>query len=224
MATHYDEKCRRCSCRRKACQRRRAQHRRQVKCLFPNAQFLLVPSAGALFRRQYPIAVNHNAPPFEIEGGDEIAIDSEDLKVMRESVDTMRQQLRRGLRDIEEIRNLIKRVVAQRDAEKRELSLRDGAASLAAGAQRTRKKKRRENASDDETAANISWLASVLHPEQQTPAPQVEGQTNEIIARSRPVVLEKQAGPPRMSVEALEQKKMLLPYLDKIEYINCQLR
>ncbi|KAF4322134.1 hypothetical protein G195_003269 [Phytophthora kernoviae 00238/432] len=27
-----------------------------------------------------------------------------------------------------------------------------------------------------------------------------------------------------MSVEDLEQKKMLLPYLDKIEYINCQLR
>ncbi|KAE9024854.1 hypothetical protein PR003_g13298 [Phytophthora rubi] len=100
----------------------------------------------------------------------------------------------------------------------------DGAVPLAAGAQRTSKKKRRESAGDVETAANIAWLASMLHPEQQTAVPQVvEVQHNEVVVRSRPVVSEKQAAPAQMSVEALEQK-MLLPYLDKIEYINCQLR
>ncbi|EGZ09933.1 hypothetical protein PHYSODRAFT_318422 [Phytophthora sojae] len=229
MATHSEQTCRRCSCRRKACLRRRALQRRQAKFVLQHRQLLL----GALFqyrRRQYP-AVAPKEPFVEMESDDEIAIDSEDLKVMRDSVDTMQQQLRRGLRDIAEIRELVKQAAAQREVEKRELSTRrrspyelDSAVSLAAGAQRTRKKKRQESASDLETVANVAWLASMLHPEQQSPAPQVEVQHNEVIASSRPIVPEKQALPAQMSVEVLEQKKMLLPYLDKIEYINCQLR
>lgn len=34
----------------------------------------------------------------------------------------------------------------------------------------------------------------------------------------------KQQAPPPLSIDALEQKRVLLPYLDKIEYINCQLQ
>ncbi|KAE9019244.1 hypothetical protein PR003_g13299 [Phytophthora rubi] len=126
MATHSDDKCRRCSCRRKACLRRRAMQRRQAKCLFPHAQFLRIPRAGALFqyrRRQQP-AVSDKEPLVETERDEETAIDSEDLKVMRDSVHAMQQQLRRGLRDVKEIRELFKRVAAQQEVERRELSSR----------------------------------------------------------------------------------------------------
>ncbi|KAG7384679.1 hypothetical protein PHYPSEUDO_002372 [Phytophthora pseudosyringae] len=100
----------------------------------------------------------------------------------------------------------------------------DGEVSLAAGAQRTRKKKKRESASDRDTEPNKAWLASVLHPTQQNEPPlEAEAQRDDIVARAQPSERVPQAQA-RMSVQVLEQKKMLLPYLDKIEYINCQLR
>ncbi|KAF4132327.1 hypothetical protein GN958_ATG18444 [Phytophthora infestans] len=52
---------------------------------------------------------------------DEIIVDSEDLQVMRDSVDKMHQQLSRGLRDIQEIRDLVKQAAAQREREQREM-------------------------------------------------------------------------------------------------------
>ncbi|KAG2778249.1 hypothetical protein Pcac1_g11744 [Phytophthora cactorum] len=101
----------------------------------------------------------------------------------------------------------------------------DGPVSLAAGAQRTRKKKRRESPSDRDTEANEAWLASVLLPAQQNKTLQ-PAQRNEVDVRTQPLMMEKREvqAQAHMSVEVLEQKKMLLPYLDKIEYINCQLR
>ncbi|KAG3049204.1 hypothetical protein PI124_g24246, partial [Phytophthora idaei] len=101
----------------------------------------------------------------------------------------------------------------------------DGPVSLAAGAQRTRKKKRRESPSDRDTEANEAWLASVLLPVQQNKTLQ-PAQRNEVDVRTQPLMMEKREvqAQAHMSVEVLEQKKMLLPYLDKIEYINCQLR
>ncbi|ETL35685.1 hypothetical protein L916_12209 [Phytophthora nicotianae] len=101
----------------------------------------------------------------------------------------------------------------------------DDTVSLAA-AQRTRKKKRRESPSDRENEANEAWLASVLHPAQQNDTLRAEVQRNQIGVRTQPEVTVKRAeqAQSHMSVEVLEQKKMLLPYLDKIEYINCQLR
>ncbi|GMF18493.1 unnamed protein product [Phytophthora lilii] len=121
----------------------------------------------------------------------------------------------------------------------------DGAVSLSASAHRTRKKKRRESSSDGEAEANKAWLDSILHPDQRNSAPQTT-QPSEVPARSDPVMPEKRAVKVQvrcevqadslckvqgdsglfvqMSVEDLEQKKMLLPYLDKIEYINCKLR
>ncbi|KAF1790888.1 Ankyrin repeat-containing domain [Phytophthora cactorum] len=101
----------------------------------------------------------------------------------------------------------------------------DGPVSLAAGAQRTRKKKRRESPSDRDTEANEVWLASVLLPAQQNKTLQ-PAQRNEVDVRTQPLMMEKREvqAQAHMSVEVLEQKKMLLPYLDKIEYINCQLR
>ncbi|KAF1786035.1 hypothetical protein GQ600_14821 [Phytophthora cactorum] len=174
---------------------------------------------------------------------DEVAIDSEDLQVMRDSVNRMQQQISRGLRHIQEIRALVKQAAAQRDLQLREMTTQkhhgrlvramtkrspyefDGPVSLAAGAQRTRKKKRRESPSDRDTEANEAWLASVLLPAQQNKTLQ-PAQRNEVDVRTQPLMMEKREvqAQAHMSVEVLEQKKMLLPYLDKIEYINCQLR
>ncbi|KAG2963988.1 hypothetical protein PC121_g24594 [Phytophthora cactorum] len=53
---------------------------------------------------------------------DEVAIDSEDLQVMRDSVNRMQQQISRGLRDIQEIRALVKQAAAQRDLQLREMT------------------------------------------------------------------------------------------------------
>lgn len=55
---------------------------------------------------------------------DEVAIDSQDLRVMRDSVDKMQQQLSRGLHDIEEIRALVKQAAAQREYGRREMTMR----------------------------------------------------------------------------------------------------
>ncbi|KAL3672870.1 hypothetical protein V7S43_002172 [Phytophthora oleae] len=49
---------------------------------------------------------------------DEITIDSHDLQVMRDSVDTMQQQLSRALRDIQEIRAMVNQAAAQRELER----------------------------------------------------------------------------------------------------------
>ncbi|KAI9983509.1 hypothetical protein PInf_007540 [Phytophthora infestans] len=180
---------------------------------------------------------------------DEIIVDSEDLQVMRDSVDKMHQQLSRGLRDIQEIRDLVKQAAAQREREQREMDTHkiiteansttmtkrspydfDGSVSLAAGLQRTRKKKRRESPSVGERKANEAWLASALHPVQQNDTLQAAVQLKAVDVRLHPYMhmaekraVQTQAHVP-MSVQVLEQKKMLLPYLDKIEYINCQLR
>ncbi|KAF4039340.1 IQ calmodulin binding motif-containing protein [Phytophthora infestans] len=106
----------------------------------------------------------------------------------------------------------------------------DGSVSLAAGLQRTRKKKRRESPSVGERKANEAWLASALHPMQQNDTLQAAVQLKAVDVRLHPYMhmaekraVQTQAHVP-MSVQVLEQKKMLLPYLDKIEYINCQLR
>ncbi|KAF1774648.1 hypothetical protein GQ600_16539 [Phytophthora cactorum] len=53
---------------------------------------------------------------------DEVAIDSEDLQVMRDSVNRMQQQISRGLRHIQEIRALVKQAAAQRDLQLREMT------------------------------------------------------------------------------------------------------
>ncbi|KAG3230655.1 hypothetical protein PI124_g24247 [Phytophthora idaei] len=53
---------------------------------------------------------------------DEVAIDSEDLQVMRDSVNRMQQQISRGLRDIQEIHALVKQAAAQRDLQLREMT------------------------------------------------------------------------------------------------------
>ncbi|KAG2778250.1 hypothetical protein Pcac1_g11745 [Phytophthora cactorum] len=121
MATHNDKKCRRCSCRNKECQRRRVEQRRQGKSLVPHAQFLLIHCSR---RRQNTIL---KVPSFEMDGGeelqpDEVAIDSEDLQVMRDSVNRMQQQISRGLRHIQEIRALVKQAAAQRDLQLREMT------------------------------------------------------------------------------------------------------
>ncbi|KAG7396366.1 hypothetical protein PHYBOEH_002347 [Phytophthora boehmeriae] len=104
----------------------------------------------------------------------------------------------------------------------------DGAVSVAANVQRIRKKKRHESSSiDAETASNNAWLASMLHPTLQTASVTTEERSKTSdVARDPPEAVEKRLpqAQTQMSVEALEQKKMLLPYLDKIEYINCQLR
>ncbi|KAG3127438.1 hypothetical protein PC128_g27100, partial [Phytophthora cactorum] len=75
-------------------------------------------------RRQNTIL---KVPSFEMDGGeelqpDEVAIDSEDLQVMRDSVNRMQQQISRGLRDIQEIRALVKQAAAQRDLQLREMT------------------------------------------------------------------------------------------------------
>ncbi|ETK82292.1 hypothetical protein L915_12289 [Phytophthora nicotianae] len=117
MATHNNKKCRRCSCRSKACQRRRVEQRRQGKSLISHAQFLLIPCPGASTRK-------HQMDTDEELQPDEIAINSEDLQVMSESVSKMQQQISRGLRDIQEIRALVKKAVAQRELEQREIAMR----------------------------------------------------------------------------------------------------
>ncbi|KAL7681500.1 putative IQ motif, EF-hand binding, tetratricopeptide-like helical domain superfamily [Plasmopara halstedii] len=69
--------------------------------------------------------------------------------------------------------------------------------------------------------ANKAWLASVLVPiepknDLRTPIdPQSESSSSPNTAVQTPV---------QMTVNNFAQKKMLLPYLDKIEYMNCQLR
>ncbi|KAG3049205.1 hypothetical protein PI125_g26615, partial [Phytophthora idaei] len=75
-------------------------------------------------RRQNTIL---KVPSFEMDGGeelqpDEVAIDSEDLQVMRDSVNRMQQQISRGLRDIQEIHALVKQAAAQRDLQLREMT------------------------------------------------------------------------------------------------------
>ncbi|KAF4039341.1 hypothetical protein GN244_ATG08474 [Phytophthora infestans] len=115
MPTHNDKKCRRCSCRNKACQRRKVEQRRQAKSLIPHASFLLIPCSRAHRRRQHEMDAGEELQP------DEIIVDSEDLQVMRDSVDKMHQQLSRGLRDIQEIRDLVKQAAAQREREQREM-------------------------------------------------------------------------------------------------------
>ncbi|POM70173.1 Hypothetical protein PHPALM_13433 [Phytophthora palmivora] len=240
MAFHNDKKCRRCSCRNKSCQRRKAEQRRQGKCSIAQSQLLLVPSVGILFQHRRTRRFPPIEPLFDMNGDDELQSDrvslaNEDLQVMRDSVHKMQQQLRRGLRDIQEIRALVNQAAAQREEEKREMAVRvgtmtkrspyelDGTVLLAVSGQRTRKKKRRESSNDCETEANKAWLASVLHTVQPNNLP-VETQHNEVVARTTPLMPEKRIVQTQMSVEVLEQKKMLLPYLDKIEYMNCQLR
>ncbi|KAG7384678.1 hypothetical protein PHYPSEUDO_002371 [Phytophthora pseudosyringae] len=125
MAVHNDKKCRRCSCRNVACQRRKADQRRQAKCLIPHAQkqLLLILGARALRRRQHLSA--RKEPPLEMDeelGPDEVAVDGEDLQVMRDSVDKMQRQFSRGLRDIQEIRALVEQAAAQRELERREMN------------------------------------------------------------------------------------------------------
>ncbi|KAG2758753.1 hypothetical protein Pcac1_g29142 [Phytophthora cactorum] len=84
----------------------------------------------------------------------------------------------------------------------------DGPVSLAAGAQRTRKKKRRESPSDRDTEANEAWLASVLLPAQQNKTLQ-PAQRNEVDVRTQPLMMEKREvqAQAHMSVEVLEQKE-----------------
>ncbi|KAK1940637.1 Ankyrin-2 [Phytophthora citrophthora] len=240
MAIHNEIKCRRCSCRNKLCQRRRGNQRRQLNCLIPYAQFFLTR------RRHFPM--DEEVQP------DEVTIDNDDLHTMKDSVDRMQQQLSQALSDVEEIRAMVNRAAAQRELElEREqrgktpvnannkpsvlldrslfwclimnATLDYDQTSVASGSavQRTRKKKKRESSEDSETKANEAWLASILRPTNSLPA---ETQQNELVAR--PIVVEKRVvqaqAPAQMSVQVLEQKKMLLPYLDKIEYINCQLR
>ncbi|OWZ15207.1 hypothetical protein PHMEG_00011197 [Phytophthora megakarya] len=234
MTIHNDKKCRRGSCRNKLCQRRRAE-RRQGTCSTPHVQPLLVPSVGILFQHRQ----RHHFPLLEPSvdmnrDKSAVTIDSLDFQAMRDSVNKMQQQLSRGLRDIQEIRVMVKRAVAQREQEKRDNMTKrspyefDSTLSLAVGAQRSRKKKRRDSSSDCETEANKAWLVSVLRPAQQNNLPTM--QHNEVVARITSVVPEKRPVQVQMmSVEVLEQKKMLLPYLDKIEYINynvdfCQLK
>ncbi|KAL4093780.1 hypothetical protein PRIC1_011210 [Phytophthora ramorum] len=237
MDNQCGESLRRC-CRRTSCHRRRAHQHRQAKHLAPRARFLLGPTTVALFtytRRQHPVEKQSqfNGDTDDDFRHDEVAIDSEDIQVMRDSVDSMQQQLRRGLRDIQEVRALVKQAVALREFEKHDINYGamtkrspyelDGTVSLAGGSQRTRKKKRREDASDCDTEANKAWLAAILHPDQQNSALPADIQHNEVVHKQQ-FVPEKKVVQAQMSVGILEQKKMLLPYLDKIEYINCQLR
>ncbi|KAI9916121.1 hypothetical protein PsorP6_017071 [Peronosclerospora sorghi] len=55
---------------------------------------------------------------------DEVTIDSDDFQVMRNSVDTMQQQIKRGLEDLAEIRALLKEAAAQRELERQKYEAR----------------------------------------------------------------------------------------------------
>lgn len=90
--------------------------------------------------------------------------------------------------------------------------------SISAGAHRVKKKKRhREPSSDWDTDANKEWLATSL---------QSKDETAESHKASAQRLSQTEATPVQqpMSMNVLKQKSVLLPYLNKIEYMNCQLR
>ncbi|CAI5741553.1 unnamed protein product [Peronospora destructor] len=115
--THQPKTCCRCSCRRKSCQRRMAERRRRVEYLISHAQFFLIRDVKQ--RRNKYFA--RKEPAFEMDEDDyglvpnEVAIDSEDFCIMRDSIDQMQQQLSRGLQDLKELRALVKEAVDQRE-------------------------------------------------------------------------------------------------------------
>ncbi|CAH0478424.1 unnamed protein product [Peronospora belbahrii] len=121
MAFHNAKTCRRCSCRRKSCLRRKADQPRRVKCFIPHAQFLLIPRAGALYHQRKSKSFVQNEPQFELDGNDdelmpnEVAFNSEDLRIMRDSIERMRQELSRGLQNLLELRALMKEVASQQE-------------------------------------------------------------------------------------------------------------
>jgi hypothetical protein len=94
----------------------------------PCPRFLLGPTSGARFQqywRQSPGV--EKEPPFKASAeddrflqADEVEIDSDDLRTMRNSVSKMQQQLQRGLQDIQEIRDLVKQAAARRESERQE--------------------------------------------------------------------------------------------------------
>ncbi|KAL7681499.1 hypothetical protein Plhal304r1_c057g0144151 [Plasmopara halstedii] len=103
---HSDKKCRSCGCRNKVCRRRRTEQRRQLQHLNGFAQFLYAPRTSA-YRRWLSKDWENEIRP------DVVLIDSRDIQDMRNSVDRMQRQLSQGLRDIQEIRTLVKQVVAR---------------------------------------------------------------------------------------------------------------
>ncbi|UIZ22492.1 hypothetical protein KXD40_004965 [Peronospora effusa] len=93
------------------------EQRRRVEYLIPRAQFFLI--RGAEQRRSEYFARKES--PFETDEDEyglvfnEVTIDSEDLRVMRDSINQMQQQLGRGLKDLKELRALVKEAVREQD-------------------------------------------------------------------------------------------------------------
>ncbi|CAI5743088.1 unnamed protein product [Peronospora destructor] len=91
-----------------------AEQRRRVKYLIPHAQFFLIRDVkqrrNKYFARKEPADEDvYGLVP------NEVAIDSEDFCVMRDSIDQMQQQLSRGLQDLKELGALMKEAVDQRE-------------------------------------------------------------------------------------------------------------
>ncbi|CAI5708550.1 unnamed protein product [Hyaloperonospora brassicae] len=122
MAFPTDKACRHLlASQRKSSKQRRAEQRQRVKCFVPRSYFLVIP--GTSSHHQQAQSKKYFGQPVQLPecdeddilGPDEVVISDTDLRAMRDSVDNMQQQLSRGLRDIEEIRALV-REAAVRDS------------------------------------------------------------------------------------------------------------
>ena len=94
-----------------------AEQRHRVKHLIPHAQFCLIRGVEQrkrkYFARNKP-SLEENEDDYRLELN-EVAIDSEDFRVMRDSIDQMQQQLSRGLQDLQELRALVTEAIGQRE-------------------------------------------------------------------------------------------------------------
>uniref|UniRef100_A0AAV1UT44 Uncharacterized protein n=1 Tax=Peronospora matthiolae TaxID=2874970 RepID=A0AAV1UT44_9STRA len=118
MAFHNEKASRHLASQRKSCKQRRVEQRLRVKCLIPRSHFLVFPGIGSFHqqtRSKYLCQKDHVSESDEDDllGSDDVVITDEDIRSIRDSVDKMQQQLSRGIRDIEEIRAMVKEAAVQ---------------------------------------------------------------------------------------------------------------